>query len=121
MPGQPDGCGWGNPFLIFFDHHTDKLSNDAVQRLENVASVWKSISPKLTVEIIGYTDTSFQSAAESLNLSEQIAENVADALVKLGVDKDILLVSWRGAEDNRIPTKPGVSEPQNRRVEIWLK
>jgi len=43
---------------------------------------------------------------------------VAKAMASLGVAPSQMVVSGRGENDNRVPTAPGVREPQNRRVEI---
>jgi hypothetical protein len=41
-----------------------------------------------------------------------------DALARLGVPRSEMAVSGRGTDSPRIPTAPGVREPQDRRVEI---
>jgi outer membrane protein OmpA-like peptidoglycan-associated protein len=46
------------------------------------------------------------------------ANNVANALAKLGVARDDMVVAGRGQNNPRVQTPPGVREPQNRRVEI---
>ena len=46
------------------------------------------------------------------------AQAVAAALERLGVPRSDMVVSGRGMNDLRVPTPPGVREPQNRRVEI---
>ena len=51
-------------------------------------------------------------------LSERRANNVAQAMVSLGVSQNQMMVSGRGENDNHVPTADGVREPQNRRVEI---
>ena len=43
---------------------------------------------------------------------------MAQALSRLGVPQNDMMVSGRGENDNRVPTADGVREPQNRRVEI---
>ena len=46
------------------------------------------------------------------------ANAVAAALERLGVPRSDMVVAGRGMNDLRVPTPPGVREPQNRRVEI---
>jgi outer membrane protein OmpA-like peptidoglycan-associated protein len=69
------------------------------------------------IQVTGYTDRS-GSPGYNQRLSERRANNVAKALAGLGVPPNQMAVSGRGENDNRVPTAPGVREPQNRRVEI---
>jgi len=71
------------------------------------------------IQVTGYTDRS-GSPGYNLRLSERRANNVAKAMVSLGVPQNQMLVSGRGENDNRVPTANGVREPQNRRVEIII-
>ena len=50
-----------------------------------------------------------------------MAQNVGDLLMELGVAREDILLAAHGEEDPRMPTDPGIREPQNRRVEIWFK
>ena len=72
------------------------------------------------IQVTGYTDRS-GSPGYNQRLSERRAEAVADALQRLGVPSSDMAVSGRGENDNRVPTAPGVREPQNRRVEIVIE
>ena len=67
----------------------------------------------------GYTDLS-GSPGYNLRLSEDAANNVANALANLGVAPNDMAVTGRGENNPRVPTPRGVREPQNRRVEIDL-
>jgi OOP family OmpA-OmpF porin len=58
------------------------------------------------------------SANNNQRLSERRANNVANAMTRLGVPRQAMDVSGRGKNDQRVPTADGVREPQNRRVEI---
>jgi OOP family OmpA-OmpF porin len=69
--------------------------------------------------VTGYTDTS-GSPGYNQRLSERRANAVAAALERLGVPRSDMVVAGRGQNDLRVPTPPGVREPQNRRVEIVL-
>ena len=71
----------------------------------------------MQIQVTGYTDRS-GSPGYNQRLSERRANNVARAMAALGVPKSQMAVSGRGENDNRVPTAPGVREPQNRRVEI---
>lgn len=69
------------------------------------------------ITVTGYTDTSGP-APYNLQLSQQRAEIVADALVREGVPATEIIAQGRGEENLLVPTGDGVREARNRRVEI---
>jgi len=69
------------------------------------------------LQVTGYTDTT-GSYAYNQRLSERRANAVATRLTALGVARSDMSVAGRSFNDLRVPTPPGVREPQNRRVEI---
>ncbi len=103
-------------FTVFFDWDRANLTPDAGPIVEAAASTFKS-GPPVSVQVTGYTDTS-GSPAYNQQLSERRAQSVASALEQDGVPQTALAVSGQGQNDLRVPTPPGVREPQNRRVEI---
>ena len=111
---------------IFFITGSDMLTADMLNRLEIVAEKYREIVEaerrlhQFTVHITGYTDRT-GSTAFNQRLSEQRAKRVAGALVRFGVARGDMMVSGRGENDNIVPTAPGVAEPFNRRVDIWLE
>lgn len=68
---------------------------------------------------VGHADRS-GSNDYNMDLSEARAQNVQAALQRLGIDMNVVNISWRGEEDPRVATADGVRERQNRRVEITL-
>jgi outer membrane protein OmpA-like peptidoglycan-associated protein len=103
-------------FLVFFDWDRDTITPEGMRIIEQAANAYKS-GAAVQIQVTGYTDRS-GSAAYNQRLSERRANHVADALVRLGVPRNQMVVSGRGENDNRVPTADGVREPQNRRVEI---
>jgi len=103
-------------FIVFFDWDKDVITPEGMQIVQQAAEAYKSGAP-VHLQVTGYTDRS-GSPAYNQRLSERRANNVAKALATLGVPRDEMVVSGRGENDNRVPTAPGVREPQNRRVEI---
>ena len=103
-------------FLVFFDWDRDTITPKGAEILEQAAAAYKSGAP-VRIMVTGYTDRS-GSPGYNQRLSERRANNVANALAALGIPRDQMAVSGRGENDNRVPTAPGVREPQNRRVEI---
>ena len=103
-------------FLVFFDWDRDTVTPEGLQILRQAAAAFHAGGP-VTIQVTGYTDRS-GSPGYNQRLSERRANNVANAMVRLGVPRQAMVVSGRGENDNRVPTAPGVREPQNRRVEI---
>ena len=103
-------------FLVFFDWDRDTITPEGMQIIQQAAAAFRAGAP-VTIQVTGYTDRS-GSPGYNQRLSERRANNVANALVRLGVPRQQMAVSGRGENDNRVPTADGVREPQNRRVEI---
>ncbi len=103
-------------FLVFFDWDRADLTPAGMEILQLAANAYKS-GGSVRLEVTGYTDLS-GSAGYNQRLSLRRANNVANALAKLGVARDDMVVAGRGQNNPRVQTPPGVREPQNRRVEI---
>jgi len=114
MPAPPPAAA--KVFIVFFDWDKDAITPEGQQIIAQAADAYKAGAP-VQIQVTGYTDRS-GSPGYNQRLSERRANNVARALAALGVPKDQMAVSGRGENDNRVPTAPGVREPQNRRVEI---
>jgi OmpA-OmpF porin, OOP family len=104
-------------FLVFFDWDKDTITPEGMQIVQQAAAAFHAGAPAVTIQVTGYTDRS-GSPGYNQRLSERRANNVANALQRFGVPRQAMVVSGRGENDNRVPTAPGVREPQNRRVEI---
>ena len=103
-------------FIVFFDWDKDVITPEGHAIIQQAADAYRSGAP-VQLQVTGYTDRS-GSPGYNQRLSERRANNVARALAALGVPKNEMVVAGRGENDNRVPTAPGVREPQNRRVEI---
>jgi len=103
-------------FLVFFDWDRDTITPDGSRVIQQAADAFRSGTP-VQLQVTGYTDAS-GSAGYNQRLSERRANNVANALARMGVPRNAMAVNGRGKADQRVPTADGVREPQNRRVEI---
>jgi OmpA-OmpF porin, OOP family len=103
-------------FLVFFDWDRAEITPAGMGVLEQAAKAYRA-GGWVRIQVTGYTDLS-GSAAYNQRLSLRRANNVANALARLGVAPTDMMVSGRGENDPRVPTAQGVREPQNRRVEI---
>jgi outer membrane protein OmpA-like peptidoglycan-associated protein len=105
-------------YLVFFDFDKSDITPEAsriIGQAANAAKTAKSTSIALT----GYTDAA---GSEKYNLALSIRRGnaVKAALVKLGIPANEISVVGKGKADQLVPTKDGVREPQNRRVQIIL-
>ncbi len=104
------------PYLVFFDWNSAVVGPSGREVIKLAADAFRAGAP-VTVQVTGYTDTS-GSPSYNQRLSVRRANAVAAVLVQDGVPQSALVASGRGENDLRVPTPPGVREPQNRRVEI---
>jgi len=103
-------------YLVFFDWDKYNITPEGQQIIALAAQQYKA-GGSVRLQVTGYTDLS-GSAGYNQRLSERRANAVANALAALGVARNVMVVTGRGMNDPRVPTAPGVREPQNRRVEI---
>jgi OmpA-OmpF porin, OOP family len=115
-PAPPPPPAAQKVFLVFFDWDKYNITPEGERIIELAAQQYKA-GGSVRLQVTGYTDTT-GSASYNQRLSERRANAVATRLAALGVARSDMAVSGRGMNDLRVPTPPGVREPQNRRVEI---
>jgi outer membrane protein OmpA-like peptidoglycan-associated protein len=103
---------------ILFASGSSQLNPKARDLLKAMASVLKRYA-STHIDVEGYTDTA-GGAALNLRLSQERAKAVADVLLSEGVAPPRITTKGFGESFPRVPTRDGVSEPRNRRVEITL-
>src|SRR5215472_10454539 len=103
-------------YLVFFDWNSAVVGPSGREIIGQAANAYRAGLP-VTLQVTGFTDTS-GSPDYNQRLSERRANAVAAVLVQDGVPQTNLVVTGRGENDLRVPTRDGVREPQNRRVEI---
>ena len=101
---------------FFFDWDRYNLTAEGKRVVAQAAEEFKRSGPARIVAT-GYTDL-FGSAAYNQKLSERRADTVKQELIRLGVPASAIVAIGRGEANPLAPTKDGVREPQNRRVEI---
>ena len=72
-------------FLVFFDWDKATITPEGMQIIQQAANAFQAGAP-VTIQVTGYTDRS-GSPGYNQRLSERRANNVADALVRLGVPR----------------------------------
>jgi outer membrane protein OmpA-like peptidoglycan-associated protein len=106
-------------FRLYFVFDTDRLTPESETEYRGVFADIKRRAA-YEVEVVGYTD---KLGAKSYNqqLSLHRASAIRDRLVADGLDPRSISVAGRGELDPAVPTRAGVAEPQNRRVEITVR
>ena len=103
-------------YLVFFDFNKSDLTSQAVEIVDTAAK--NATGNKVTqISVTGHTDT-VGSDAYNMRLSRRRAESVAAQLEKDGIPSSEIAIVAKGKRDLLVPTKDGVREPQNRRVQI---
>ena len=106
-------------YIVFFDFDQAAINEQAQAIIEQAAATAKK-GHVVHIQLTGHTDLS-GSADYNQKLSVRRAEAVKAALVKLGLASSEISVMGKGKSDPLVPTKDGVRQPQNRRVEILLQ
>jgi len=83
------------PQSVFFQIGSAVLPTNSTVNLQQIADLVKD-NPGLKLKVTGYADSDTGSAAWNKQLSEDRANNVANELVKLGVNKNNLIISGMG-------------------------
>ncbi|WP_281300792.1 MULTISPECIES: OmpA family protein [unclassified Iodidimonas] len=104
------------PFIVFFDFDSTKITADAQQILQDAADAFAKYGIA-RVELVGHADKAGPQAYNE-KLSQRRADQVKDALARIGVPDGVMTTLAKGELDPLVPTNDGVREPQNRRVEI---
>ena len=119
VPVAAPGVQPSKSYLVFFDWDRADLTARARQIIAEAAQGSTKVQ-YTKIEVNGYTDLS-GTATYNQGLSVRRAETVAAELVKDGVPRTAIDIHGYGESHPLVPTAAGVREPQNRRVEIFLK
>ncbi len=104
---------------IYFKRNSSELTKESKEKLPEILKMIKKREP-CVISVIGHTDTKgSKEANEKLGLKR--AEYVKNWILSTKVKIDNIEVKSYGESDLLIPTKDNVSEPRNRRVEIFIK
>lgn len=106
------------PWTVFFNYDSDKLSPQATAILDNAAAAYRACA-QASVVVSGHTDR--KGAADyNVGLSQRMAANVRSYLAGRGVPGGMITTEAFGETRPMIDTADGVSEPRNRRVDIYF-
>jgi adhesin transport system outer membrane protein len=109
-------------FMLYFISGGTRLTEESEIKFADLLNRWKSRGAQTIVEVvvIGHTDT-VGGAENNVVLSAQRAQMVADRLQAAGMKFSSLTLESHGEKNPLIPTRDGVSEPRNRRVQVTIR
>lgn len=116
LPAQPEH------FMLYFFSGSSRLTADSESQFSEILNRLKSRGANGVIElvVIGHTDT-VGGAEDNLVLSAQRAKAVADRLQASGAKFSSLTLESHGKRNPLVPTKDGVAEPRNRRVQVTIR
>lgn len=103
-------------YMVFFDFDRSDLTIEAVDILKKVVDNAKK-GKVTSLEVTGHADRA-GSDKYNMRLSQRRADAVKKQLIRLGLPGSEITTVAKGERQPLVPTKDGVREPQNRRVEI---
>jgi outer membrane protein OmpA-like peptidoglycan-associated protein len=103
-------------YMVYFDFNSARLDKNARSAIDIIKSDAKQKGAK--VSLAGFTDRAGASDYNNI-LATKRAKVVFSALIKAGVKSKIGTAAY-GEERNAVPTKDGVAEVLNRRVEVLI-
>lgn len=106
-------------FIIYFDINSASLTARARELVGEAAQAARA-GGTARLEVNGHTDRSGTPAANRA-LSRRRAEAVAAELRRQGIRREDIAITAFGESQPAVPTRDGVREPQNRRVEIIIR
>ncbi len=111
--------GTANQYILYFNSGTIELTEKSKAQLPRILRKIKERFP-CEIAVIGHADTK-ASSEYNLALSLNRAIQVKKELLAIGTPRKLLEVSSHGENDPLIPTDDNVSEPRNRRVEVFVR
>jgi outer membrane protein OmpA-like peptidoglycan-associated protein len=105
---------------VHFQNDSAEILPDSMGILEEIADILKTKPDIKSVEVQGHTDNQ-GTAAYNLRLSQNRAQAVVDALIKLSVEPTRLEAKGYGDTKPLLPNTNEANKAKNRRVQIVIK
>jgi OmpA-OmpF porin, OOP family len=118
-PAAPPEAKQPRSFLVFFESNKATLSSEAHRVIGEATDEYRQFAPVRMV-VLGHGDLAGTPRANQA-LSERRAKAVQAALIKAGVPAERITAGAFGESQPAFVTPDGTPEPQNRRVEIYLR
>lgn len=109
-------------FILYFVSGGIQLTDESETEFTTLMNRWKSRVAQSMVEVvvIGHTDT-VGTNEDNVVLGSQRAKVVADRLQAAGMKFSTLTLESHGERNLLVPTRDGVAEPRNRRVQVTIR
>ncbi|MBN2192862.1 MAG: carboxypeptidase regulatory-like domain-containing protein [Polyangiaceae bacterium] len=105
---------------VHFEHDSANILPDSAAIIEEIADVLRQRTEIQFVEVQGHTDNT-GTPAYNKRLSQERADAVRDALVKLGVAESRLEARGYGQDSPLVPNVSDANRARNRRVQLIIK
>jgi outer membrane protein OmpA-like peptidoglycan-associated protein len=105
---------------VHFAHDSADIDPDSDALVQEIADVLNKRADITHLEIQGHTDNT-GSPIYNQRLSQQRADAVRDALIKLGIDAGRLDAKGYGQEKPLVPNVSAANRARNRRVQLMIK
>jgi outer membrane protein OmpA-like peptidoglycan-associated protein len=105
---------------VHFLFDSSEIQPDSESILEEIADVLRAHGELTFIEIQGHTDD-VGSPEHNLRLSEERAQAVRGALVRLGIDENRLRARGYGKEKPLLPNANAQNRAKNRRVQLMIQ
>ncbi|MDR7095983.1 OmpA family protein [Hydrogenophaga laconesensis] len=109
-------------FMLYFLTGGTRLTMESEMKFADILARWKA-RPQNTVSelvVIGHTDT-VGSDESNTALAMQRARSIAERLRDAGIRVGALTLESHGEKNPLVPTRDGVAEPRNRRVQVTIR
>ncbi|TVQ88724.1 MAG: hypothetical protein EA397_16135 [Deltaproteobacteria bacterium] len=104
---------------IFFDFDSDKIKDESMELVSEVAATMLEHKELLKVEVQGHTDNRGK-AAYNKDLSQRRVNAVVEALVRMGVARDRLVPKGYGPDKPIDTNETDAGRAKNRRVQFII-
>jgi len=108
--------------MLYFLTGGTRLTMESEMKFADILTRWQT-RPQNTVNelvVIGHTDT-VGSDESNTALAMQRARSIAERLRDAGIRVGALTLESHGEKNPLVPTKDGVAEPRNRRVQVTIR
>jgi len=119
----PAGPFASRTFHLLFDFDQSFLIYQYDDYFLDEAVAWIRAAKPRAILVTGHAATaptfvSGRRIVERPVIARERAEKIAEALVRLGIDRSIVTVRWKAGEVAEMPEADGLAEPSRRRVDI---
>lgn len=109
-------------FLLYFLTGGTRLTMESEMKFADILTRWKARPESAVSEVvvIGHTDT-VGSDESNTALAMQRARSIAERLRDAGIRVGALTLESHGEKNPLVPTRDGIAEPRNRRVQVTIR